>query len=644
MKKLSAVLSLLLFGCGDKLDDPRTPTGSQTIATSSDYSALYIANTAENTVTRLPIDGTPVEVAVEGEPSRVARIDERVFVTLRANRAIAVMVDDGAGLAVDQTIPTGAEPIGIVASEDGKRLFVAASLEGKVYEYDATSLAEVRSWDVKDEPRWLALHPSGVLYVASAYNGTFTYINLDSGIVHETRLPDVVQRSDELGDDVELDRRITGDVAISADGQYLAVPAMYFDTATPVIEADATEVAVPVDARPVEASGYASGGTNQRFNALVAVAQIEGDGEPQIEDAELVRISAADTTEGFSIQGYPASVTISPDSATTYVTIEGGRGVAAFPTSRADDDFDNSVLSASFDEADQALGGRSFTQRTVVAAATDNGPRGIAFTGPREAFVYNFLDRTVQQVDVAGYQDQLYDGDSNFQFTATIGRPMIVSRVAIDPQVDLGRRLFYATNDSKMSAGGIGLSCATCHFDGRADGLTWMFDRGPRQTPSLAGKVSLTEPVRWGAERATVADDVRQTSQGLMGGFGITDQDVAAVAAFVDSSRDVDAPLKGSTDLNVLAGKALFERSDVACISCHNGPRFTNNQQYDLFGFEGVDTRSLIGIAGSPPYLHDGRAKTLREVLEISRSGAMGNTSALSDDEMFQLESYLRSL
>src|SRR5688572_26584215 len=145
MKKLSAVLSLLLLGCGAKLDDPRHPTGSQTIATASDYSALYIANSAENSVTRLPIDGTPVEISLEGEPSRVARIDERVFVTLRANRGIAVLVDDGAGLTLDQTIPTGAEPMGVVASEDGKSLFVAASLEGKVYEYDASSLAEVRS-------------------------------------------------------------------------------------------------------------------------------------------------------------------------------------------------------------------------------------------------------------------------------------------------------------------------------------------------------------------------------------------------------------------------------------------------------------------------------------------------------------------
>jgi hypothetical protein len=445
-----------------------------------------------------------------------------------------------------------------------------------------------------------------------------------------------MQMSNELGEEVELDRRITGDPAISADGEYLAIPAMYFDTTTPVIEPD-SDTAVPSE-RPVETSGGYAGGATERFNPVVAMVQVEGDGEPQIEDAELVRLTPVNLAG--EVEGYPASVTISPDGATTYATIEGGQGIAAFPTRQADDNFDSSVLSPVFDE----LGGTVFSGRTVIAATTDAGPRGIAFTAEEEAYVYNFLDRTVQEVDVDGYSTALFESDSlRVGLAATKGQPVLITSVTLDPQVDHGRRLFYSTSDSKMSQGGIGLSCATCHFDGRADGITWMFDRGPRQTPSLAGKVSLTEPVRWGGERVSVADDVKQTSQGLMGGSGITEEDIDAVAAFVDSTRDVDAPLSPE-DPNVIAGKAIFERSDVGCVACHNGPRLTNNLKYTMFGFDGVDTRSLVGISGSPPYLHDGSAKTLRDVLERARSGEMGNTASLSEDEMFQLESYLKSL
>jgi cytochrome c peroxidase len=82
----------------------------------------------------------------------------------------------------------------------------------------------------------------------------------------------------------------------------------------------------------------------------------------------------------------------------------------------------------------------------------------------------------------------------------------------------------------------------------------------------------------------------------------------------------------------------------VACGTCHNGPRLTDNQLYPMFGMAQVKTRSLVGVAASAPYLHDGSAPTLRAVLEQSRYGVMGNTGALSEDEMRALERYLESL
>ena len=55
------------------------------------------------------------------------------------------------------------------------------------------------------------------------------------------------------------------------------------------------------------------------------------------------------------------------------------------------------------------------------------------------------------------------------------------------------------------------------------------------------------------------------------------------------------------------------------------------------------DTPSLTGIADSAPYLHDGSAATLHDVLVQTR-GHMGNTSSLSDDDLDALVEYLRSL
>jgi cytochrome c peroxidase len=56
-----------------------------------------------------------------------------------------------------------------------------------------------------------------------------------------------------------------------------------------------------------------------------------------------------------------------------------------------------------------------------------------------------------------------------------------------------------------------------------------------------------------------------------------------------------------------------------------------------------LDTPSLTGVASSPPYFHDGRAATLRDVLEMTR-GTMGHVEALSSGDLDALVEYMRSL
>jgi cytochrome c peroxidase len=55
------------------------------------------------------------------------------------------------------------------------------------------------------------------------------------------------------------------------------------------------------------------------------------------------------------------------------------------------------------------------------------------------------------------------------------------------------------------------------------------------------------------------------------------------------------------------------------------------------------DTPSLTGIASSAPYLHDGRAATLRDALELTR-GKMGHIEGLAPADVAALVEYLRSL
>ena len=95
----------------------------------------------------------------------------------------------------------------------------------------------------------------------------------------------------------------------------------------------------------------------------------------------------------------------------------------------------------------------------------------------------------------------------------------------------------------------------------------------------------------------------------------------------------------------VARGKALFQRGDVGCATCHSGTVYADGQNWAVMGFNTpTNTPSLRGIGGSAPFLHDGSAASLRDVLVRAKDGSMGNTGSLSDAELDDLEAYLKTL
>ena len=81
----------------------------------------------------------------------------------------------------------------------------------------------------------------------------------------------------------------------------------------------------------------------------------------------------------------------------------------------------------------------------------------------------------------------------------------------------------------------------------------------------------------------------------------------------------------------------------MGCGGFHTGVALTDNQSYRVNGAL-VQTRSLLGVMATPPYMHDGSLLSLEDVLEYSRYGAMGDTSGLTDQELGALLTYLKSL
>ncbi len=646
----SVIVSSALAGCAGSLADPDFSTGSSTLIASADGSALYAVNVDEGTVSRFePATGVTTTLPVGLQPSRIARTKDRVFVTLRGERAVAVLQDIGGTLSVVDRINVDAEPVGIVASENGKRIYVANSQAESVWEIDGESLAVLRSWSVDGHPTWIALHPSDKsLYVASAMGGTLSRIDLaDGGQVAAIDLP----RLGGAGNDanVDLTRRITGDPSVSPDGRSLAVPCLFVDNTTPITSDGTTNF----DTAQTSSGGYGSTGLGiSRLNPSVVVVPLDGVGNASGDEAKPIFLAGTapdplDTSSTFTARSYVVSARYAPDGDTIWASMEGSHTVITMSS----DPVFSSNNSCNFCMTDNSgsltpdQGG--FWVAPSVFTSVDDGPRGVAFLD-QTPYVHSFLDRSIgvlRPKEAANFIEGQVAGNFSTTPTYRADAGTAIEASSLSDGAERGRRLFYSATSSHMSAAGSGVSCATCHLEARNDGLTWPLTNGPRQTMNLSsGVVNETAPFTWTNGVASVADEAMETSQTRMGGSDITDQDVADIQTFVGTLTAPDVADSALDPASVARGEAIFNRADVACANCHAAPLYTDNLSHDLYGLSGVNTPTLLGIGATAPYLHDGSAPTLASVLETARAGKMGDASKLSDADLEDLESFLRSL
>jgi hypothetical protein len=644
-------LTTLLAACGQQgLDDPRFATGSSSMVAAREAKAVYTVDVDEGTLSRVDIDGRIRSVKVGGEPTRVAMVGDELWVTLRSERAVAVVSDRDGELTVESVMDVGAEPTGVVATENGKRVYVAVSQQDVVVEFDGRTKAEKRRFAVMDDPRFLALHPSDrVLYVASPYARDLMWIDLVEGNVFPMDTPDA-QRGTERGP-VDLVGRFTGDPSFSVDGESLALPMLYVDNETPVDSPDE-----PTD-RPT--SGYGSSGVGvSRMNPTLLVIPTDpktGVPETEVDEQSLVFLPSfisSFTEEATIVRSYPSSVTGSPSGDEWVVTFEGSDAVSVVDRDPSDQRgvAMASEPSVSTDAGFNGGGDRfeidpesaGFTFHAIQTVRTGAAPRAVAFLDDDDAYVHEWMSRAVVRYPFDQAADLLRGRGDGQPLEMTHRK--VIGDSALDADVEAGRRLFFSAADARMAGSGAGVSCGTCHFDGRNDGLTWTLNGEMRQTPSLAGPVHLTAPVTWADGVASVADEAMLTTSLRMGGGGLTEDEAGQIEAYVRWSRLPDVALAGVDNAQIRLGREVFERADVGCATCHSGEQFTDNRSHPLYSDLPTQTPTLRGISATAPYLHDGSVRTLRDLLEKVRDGSMGDTSSLAPHELDALEAYLRSL
>jgi cytochrome c peroxidase len=100
-------------------------------------------------------------------------------------------------------------------------------------------------------------------------------------------------------------------------------------------------------------------------------------------------------------------------------------------------------------------------------------------------------------------------------------------------------------------------------------------------------------------------------------------------------------------------GQVIFESPQTQCATCHPSPLFTDLQVHDVGTADGpgewfgpmIDTPTLRFLFDSAPYLHDGSAPTLWDVLVTKNPDDMhGVTSQLTAQEIEDLIAFLLAL
>lgn len=225
-----------------------------------------------------------------------------------------------------------------------------------------------------------------------------------------------------------------------------------------------------------------------------------------------------------------------------------------------------------------------------------------------------------------------------------------VKRVSLGPQTQdpvlaRGRALFHDETDRRISRDG--RACAGCHPEGRDDGVVWHLGMGPRQTPTLLGRLS-RGPFGWNGKHETLTGNVTETI-GRLGGRGLDRDDAAALVAYLE--RGLAAPTRTDPrDPRAAQGRALFLSQEVGCAHCHDLAREGSDRaRWDVGSrtrrdeLSALRTPPLSFVGETAPYFHDGRYQTLEELIR-KNPDSMGRTMRLTDDEVGALAAFLRTL
>ncbi|MBI2805396.1 MAG: hypothetical protein HYX68_10505 [Planctomycetes bacterium] len=571
------------------------PAGKSLVVCNNDNGTITLVDLVKKVAVR--------EIKVGKKPEGVTWIGDgpRVAVTLYHESKI-VIVNTATG-KIEKSIPTPAEPYGIVTDAKGMHAWVSHEYPGVVSEIDLQAGNVVREIPAGSMPRGIAIAPDGKrVYVSEFYTGILHAIDLASGKTVDSWKG---HSTDNLARQVLL--------------------------------------------HPSRPKAYLP-----HIRSMVKVNDGSGSIFPQVSICDLKpgkerrRTSfGMDTFNGIYVVTNPWEAAISPNGKRFYVIYAGTNDMNYCDV--IDDDYKE-------------------IERVGNAVRIGQNPRAVRVSpDSKNVYIYHAMYFSVS----------IYNANMGFVKAIKTCEPTKT------PEWVRGKILFNTANPPMSSRRWI--ACSSCHPDGGHDARVWQQAEGLRKTTAFVG-MAHTHPLHWSADRDEVQDFEYTLRSRLMQSFGGLlktkikqkigfhkveleektsgrSKDLDALAIY---SNSLDFPLSphivapGKLTPAAERGKTLFFAKEVGCASCHSGPYYTDSSLKTPFKLHDVgtgrndksermgtkyDTPTLLGVYRTAPFLHDGSALTLREVLTTQNKGDKhGKTSHLQKDQVDDLLQFLKSL
>ena len=627
----AALLSLLLalsLGCGGgeagtEGGPPRAPShaahgGSLVIdpdrliawAADADNHALHRLDLLTSSITTTSIDGAPEQIALlDGG---------RLAVTVRDRNRVEVFVSDAAGALHEVgSAEVPADPFGIAVTA-AHRILVTSAFGHAVTALDDESFEQQWSVDVGREPRGVVVSADGArAFVTHVVGDALTVLDLDldgaTPVPRRSRVLGGLYRNrvdSALGaGTLHPQAALAYAAVISESGARLFVPHVIEQNgASTTRSIPGAYGGVPVD----EETSFASVAVVKTQDER-ALGDTTGAGAPpQVLDK--AAFIGADPQVDFAVA--PAAA---PSRQARAVALLGDRLLVASQGT-------NELYALDARALDPAM----HVERRY---AVGEGPKGVDVAKAlRVAVVWSQIshDFSVVSLDSGAVERRAAAGDP------------------LPPEVAAGRRLFFSELDRRISRDG--RSCSGCHPDGRDDGVVWKLGAGPRQTPTLVGRLD-RGPYGWLGKHPQLEGNMAETI-GRLGGTGLPDADLRRLAAFLRQGlvRPARPENQASNEPLAVRGRALFTSADVGCSGCHRLETEASDRALHAVGSRSASdstdvfrTPPLLFVGATAPYFHDGRYASLEQLL-TDNFDRMGQTTQLSPDDVKALAAFLRTL